>query len=178
MKNLETERLILRKWLVSDAEMAYSNWATDEEMHKFVSWPIHKSINETENLINNWIEEYNNVSYNWVVEIKNIHEIIGNIAVGKVNKKQNTCDLGYCYGSKFWGNGYGTEALRAVAEYLLNDENFHLVEAAHVSNNPASGRIMQKAGMHKDGELRERRLSKIDNKYYSLVWYTILKEEL
>lgn len=178
MKRLETERLILRKWEFDDAEQAYTNWATDEEMHKYVSWPIHKDINETKDLLNIWIKEYENNSYNWVVEIKDTHEIIGNIAVGKVNKKQNTCDLGYCYGSRFWGKGYGTEALRAVIEYLLKEEKIHLVEAAHVSNNPASGRIMAKAGMHKDAELRERRFSKIDNKYYSLIWYSILEEEL
>lgn len=178
MRDLESKRLIVRKWKNEDSEMAYHNWATDEKMHETVSWPIHKNIEETKKLIENWINEYESGSYNWVVELKDTHEIIGNIAVGKVNKKHNTCDLGYCYGSKFWGRGYGTEALRTVIEYLLLEEKFHLVEAAHLSNNVASGRIMQKAGMIKDGELRERRLSKTDGNYYSLIWYSIMKEDL
>ena len=120
MKRLETERLILRKWEFDDAEQAYTNWATDEEVHKYVSWPIHKDVNETKDLLNIWIKEYENNSYNWVVEIKDTHEIIGNIAVGKVNKKQNTCDLGYCYGSRFWGKGYGKKLFEAGIQELKN----------------------------------------------------------
>lgn len=178
MKNLESKRLFIRKWRYEDFKTAYSNWASDEKMHERVSWPIHKDEEETKKLIENWIHAYENEIYNWAVELKETHEIIGNIAVGKVNKKHNTCDLGYCYGSRFWGQGYGTEVLRTVIEYLLLEENFHLVEAAHISSNPASGRIMEKAGMHKDGELRERRFSSSDGKYYSLIWYSIMKEDL
>lgn len=39
-------------------------------------------------------------------------------------EKHSTCELGYCYGSKYWGNGYATEALRAVIEYLLKECDF------------------------------------------------------
>ncbi len=69
----------------------------------------------------------------WVVEIKNTHEIIGSISVMTALEKHSTCELGYCYGSKYWGNGYATEALRAVIEYLLKECDFYLVEARHIS---------------------------------------------
>ena len=74
--------------------------------------------------------------------------------------------------------GYATEALRKVIEYLLLECEFHLVEAHHAGYNPASGRVMQKAGMKKDAELRERRLDKNTGKYTTQVYYSILKEEL
>ena len=177
-KRLETDRLILRKWNIDDVEQAYNNWATDIEMHKYVNWPIHRSIDETQTLITSWIKEYDEGLYNWVVELKDNHEIIGNIAVGKVNKQNNLCDLGYCYGSKYWGNGYATEALKAVLKYMLNDCEFHLVEARHYETNPASGKVMGKAGMKKEAILRERRKNKNTGNFDNLVVYSIVKEDL
>ena len=56
MKNLgtiriETERLILRRFVIEDAEDMFNNWASDNEVTKYLSWPTHKSINETEDYI-------------------------------------------------------------------------------------------------------------------------------
>ena len=50
---LETERLILRKFKIEDAEAMYNNWATDPECNKYLSWDLHKNIEETINRINN-----------------------------------------------------------------------------------------------------------------------------
>ena len=57
--------------------------------------------------------------------------------------KSGIAEVGYCFGSKYWGHGYATEALRAVIEYLLNEAGMYLVEARYISGNPASGRVMQ-----------------------------------
>lgn len=92
--------------------------------------------------------------------------------------KYVSCEIGYVYGSKFWGNGYATEALRKVLEYLLVDCDFHLVEATHYESNLASGKVMEKAGMIKDGVLRERRLKKNSEEYDNLVVYSMTKSDL
>jgi len=112
-----------------------------------------------------------------VVELKDTHEIIGSIGEVEKNLKDNTIALGYCYGSKYWNHGYGTEVLRKVIEYLLNDEKFYLVLANHISINPASGRIMQKAGMKYDATLRERHVNS-DGTRSDILCYSIKKEEL
>ena len=85
---------------------------------------------------------------------------------------------GYVFGSKFWGKGYATETLKIVIEYLIKECNFHLVEAKHHASNPASGRVMEKAGMKKDGILRERRKNKLIDGYDDLVIYSITKSDL
>ena len=77
-----------------------------------------------------------------------------------VNKRYLTAEVGYCYGSKFCGNVYGTEALRMVIEYLLNECNFYLIETRHISGNSASERIMEKAGMAKDTNLKDRTINR------------------
>ena len=57
-KTLETERLILRKFTIKDTEGMFNNWATDSETNKFLSWPLHKSVDETKEIISKWISKY------------------------------------------------------------------------------------------------------------------------
>lgn len=177
-KTLESNRLILRRFLLEDAEEMYNNWATDSECCKFLAWNIHKNIDETKSVIQSWINAYDKGSYNWIVELKDTHEVIGSISAVSISQKHLTAELGYCYGSKYWGKGYATEALRAVIEYLLNECDFYLIEARHISGNPASGRVMEKAGMHKDAVLRDRRINKYTGERNDSVIYSIKKDEL
>lgn len=174
---LETERLILRRFNENDYKGMYDNWASDLETNKYVSYKPHQNYEETKQIINDWISEYENGWMNWVVELKENHEIIGNIEVIAKSKKHNNCEIGYTYGSKFWGKGYATEVLKRVIEFLLFDCDFHLVEARHHASNPASGRVMEKARMKKDGVLRERRVNKLMDGYDDLVIYSITKAD-
>lgn len=174
---LETERLILRKFKIEDAEAMYNNWATDPECNKYLSWDLHKNIEETKSIIQMWIDQYDKGSYNWVVELKDTHEIIGNISAVHIHKKDLNCEIGYCYGSKYWGKGYGTEALKRVIEFFLNDCSLHLVEARHISGNPASGRVMEKSGMKKEAMLKDRRINKYTKELNDLIVYSITKKD-
>ena len=176
-KTLETERLILRKFTIQDAEGMYNNWATDSNTTKYLNWNPHENIYETRDFIAKKLSNYENGLYSWVVELKDTHEIIGSIGEVEKHLKDNTIALGYCYGSKYWNHGYGTEALRRVLEYLLIDEGFYLVLANHISINPASGRIMQKAGMKYEAILRERKVNS-DGTRADVLCYSIKKEEL
>lgn len=175
---LETDRLILRKFKMEDAEGMYNNWATDPETCKFLSWNVHKNLEETKNVIANWIEKYNKDSYNWIVELKESHEVIGSICDNGFNRRHQVIDIGYCYGSKYWGNGYATEALRKVIEYLLINEKFYIVTANHRSSNPASGKVMEKAGMKKEAILRDRKYDILTNERFDMIYYSIEEKEL
>ena len=174
-KRIETERLILRKFDISDAPGMFYGWSSDENVTKYVSWNAHTDIAETVDIIENWIKRYDANSYNWVVELKNTHELIGNISAISVSKKHHNCEIGYCYGSKYWNRGYATEALKAVIHYLLYDCEMHIVEAKHHSINSASGRVMEKAGMIKEAVLTGRRYHAETNSYCDLVCYYIAK---
>ena len=172
-KTIETERLILRRFTVSDAEGMFYGWASDEKTVKYVNWSKHKSIDETAAILQAWIQDYDKNSFNWAVELKESKELIGNISVISVSKKHNNCEIGYCYGSRYWNRGYATEALKAVVEYLFSKADMHIIEARHRSTNPASGRVMEKAGMKKEAVLTERRLCKDTNTYCDLICYYI-----
>lgn len=172
-KTLETDRLILRKFTFSDAEGMFHGWASDEKTTQYLSWSPHRNIEETQDLIVNWIGRYDDNCYNWVVELKNTHTLIGNISAISVSKRHHNCEIGYCYGSQYWNQGYATEALKAVIHYMLYDCEMHLVEAKHISLNPASGKVMENAGMIKDAVLRDRRYHAPTDTYCDLVCYSI-----
>lgn len=175
---LETEHLILRKFKIDDALQMYNNWATDPECNKYLSWDLHKNLEVTKEYIQGVIDSYEDGTYKWVVELKETNELIGSISAVKLRKKDLNCEIGYCYGSKYWGNGYATEALRKVIEFFLDDCGLYLVEARHLKGNPASGRVMEKAGMKKEALLRSRRINKYTNELDDLIVYSITKDEL
>lgn len=55
---LETNRLILRPFEISDAEMMFNNWASDEEVTRYMTWNYHESIETTKMILSNWAHEY------------------------------------------------------------------------------------------------------------------------
>lgn len=178
-KTLESDRLILRKFTLDDVDGMYNNWGKDPEVSKMLYWDVHTNKDITFNIITDWIEKYENpFTFRWVVEVKETKEIIGSIDVVRCKIKDETCEIGYCYGSKYWGLGYGSEALKRVIVFLINEVGFRLVEAHHISDNPASGIVMKKAGMKKDAILRFRAINKYTNKINDLIIYSIIKEEL
>lgn len=80
-----------------------------------------------------------------------------------------------CYGSKYWGKGYATEALIAFIDYMFHEAMVDKVIACHKINNPASGRVMQKAGLHYDATLKGYRVDKGTDNRVDLVCYSIDK---
>ncbi len=178
-KTLETDRLILRKFNLDDVLPMYNNWGSDYETSKALTWDVHSSPDVTKEVISNWISKYDTEFYfNWVIELKDTKEIIGNIEVIKISKRDEMCEVGYCYGSKYWNKGYGTEALKASLNFLLTDVGLRLVEAKHIVENPASGRVMEKAGMIKEATLRERMFNKHTKNVNDIIIYSITKNDL
>lgn len=177
-QQIETQRLILRRFKPSDAKHMYKNWAVDSEVCKFLSWNPHKDLSETEHIVEGWIKDYeNDDNYNWVIELKDISEAIGQISLMHVNEKYSSCSVGYSISRLFWGKGIITEALKAVIDYLFKEIGMNRIEASHNTLNPASGRVMQKSGMKLEGIIRQPKVDKY-GKFYDLALYSILKSDL
>ena len=87
-KTLETDRLILRKFTPEDAEDMYENWASDPEVTKYLTWPVHTSVDVTKKLLEIWVQRYrDDNSYNWAIEYKETGRVIGNISVVKLKSR-------------------------------------------------------------------------------------------
>lgn len=155
-EKLETKRLILRKLSPDDAENIFKNWASDDEVTKYLIWESHKNLEITKEYLKNAVEEYENPkNFNWCIELKSIGEPIGTISCKNLDENVKKIEVGYCIGRRWWGNGIAAEALRKVIDFLIFKVGVNRVEAYHDVRNFASGRVMQKAGMKIEGLLRE-----------------------
>ena len=153
-QQLETHRLILRRFRAEDAEDMFRNWASDPEVTRYLTWPAHGSVEITRMVLADWISRYDDGSFfNWAIVLKETGEVIGNIAAVSVFEPLETAELGYCLGRAFWGHGIMPEALRAVNVWLLETAGLRRIIAHHDVNNPKSGRVMAKAGMTFEGIL-------------------------
>lgn len=172
-----TDRLILRRLTKNDAYKAFENWCNRDGVDRYVLWKKHENIDITLMQYEKWVLEYDNPkTFRWIVELKKDGNVIGTIDVANNYLKYGTCDIGYCYGDKFWGRGYASEALKAVIKYLFEEVDADLICAEHMSNNPASGKVMKKAGMKYEGILRSRVIDK-NNIRNDLISYSITKDE-
>ncbi len=174
---LETENIILRPFTVSDAEGMYTNYATDEKVIRFLSWPLHESVDASRALLEDWCKEYEKPDYyNWAIVLRDINEVIGGISVVNKDDEVSQTEIGYCIGSKWWHKGYTSEAARAVTEFLIKEVGVNRVYARHAVENPNSGGVMRKIGMTYEGTLRKN--AKCNAGVADMCYYSILASEL
>lgn len=147
---LETKRLFLRRFVVEDAKAMFENWASDSENVRYVTWDPHPNPQVTQASIERWLLHYQEENtYKWAIcKKEDPKQVIGDISVVSQDPQKEICEVGYILGKNFWGQGIMTEALKAVLHFLLLEVGFKEVKAKYVSLNPASGRVMEKAGMH------------------------------
>ena len=176
-RTLETDRLILRKFTMADAQDMFDNWASDPEVTKYLTWPTHTGVDVSEKVLEDWISHYDEPDfYNWAIEWKRTGQVIGNISVvGQTHDGTDSADIGYCLGKAFWGQDIMPEALKAVIRFLFDSEGFRRVAACHDINNPNSGRVMEKAGMREEGVWRGA--GKNNSGIHDMVWHAILRDE-
>lgn len=156
-QSIETPRLLLRPFTLDDAEPMFRNWASDEAVTKHLTWPPHASVEVSKAVLTDWIAHYPEPAfYNWAIVLKeNGPEPIGSIAAVQIQEKTRCASMGYCVSRAHWGKGIMVEALSALIGFFFDEVGINRVEADHDPNNPASGRVMQKAGMVHEGTMRQ-----------------------
>lgn len=155
-QRIETDRLILRRYVIEDADAMYKNWASDSEVTKFLTWQPHSSVDVSRSIIVDWLKEYSDEKYyQWAIVLKaNGNEPIGDISVVQMNEDISMVHIGYCLGRAWWRRGIMSEALKAVMDFMFDTVEVNRVEARHDPRNPNSGKVMQKCGMKYEGTLR------------------------
>lgn len=155
-KRLETERLILRKFELSDTQNMFDNWASNPNVTKFLIWQTYTNTDDVRAYIQSRIDSYaNDNSYEWVIEYKENHQAIGSIGVVDFKEYINCALIGYCLGEEYWHKGIMTDVLNRVIKFLFEEVGVNRIEATHDVNNPNSGKVMEKCGMKYEGTLRQ-----------------------
>ncbi|MBQ5951772.1 MAG: GNAT family N-acetyltransferase [Lachnospiraceae bacterium] len=154
-KTIETERLILRRLTLDDADAMFRNWASDPDVTRYLTWPAHESADITRMLLSAWVPEYEKAEYyQWGIEPKSLGEVIGTISVVHWNENTRAAYIGYCIGTPWWHQGIMTEAFRAVIDFLFDEVKCERIVAQYDTNNPHSSMVMKKCGMSFEGIMR------------------------
>lgn len=173
--DLYTRRLHLRPYRPEDWRAMFDNWAGDPEVTKYLSWGPHASPEVTKGILEMWVESYVSPTvYRWGIEKEG--ELIGDIAVTLWREEEESCEIGYCLCRRFWNRGLMTEALNRVIHYLFETVGFHRVAICHDVQNPASGRVMEKCGLKKEGVFRGMKKRK-DGSWMDVAYYAILSDD-
>lgn len=153
---IETDRLVLRKFNSSDAQAMFNNWANDPEVTKFLMWPAHKSVEVSESILSEWIKGYSDEKfYQWAIVFKeNGDEPIGTISVVHMNEEIDMVHIGYCIGRRWWHKGITSEAFKGIIPFLIEEVGVKRIESRHDPRNPNSGKVMLKCGLKYEGTLR------------------------
>jgi [ribosomal protein S5]-alanine N-acetyltransferase len=156
-KKLETDRLVLRRFVIEDADAMFNNWANDSEVTKYLMWPFHKSVEISRNVLSDWTNQYaKDDYYQWAIILKeNGDEPIGSIAVVHKDDDVKMVHIGYCIGKRWWKQGITSEALAALIRFLFEEVGVNRIESRHDPRNPNSGKVMVKCGLKYEGTLRE-----------------------
>jgi [ribosomal protein S5]-alanine N-acetyltransferase len=149
---LETSRLHLRMPVLNDVQAIFRKYAQDPQVTKYLIWRPHDNINLTREYIQNCILAWNTgTAFPWVIVRKNDNEVIG---MFELRIDQFCADFGYVIAREYWGSGYATEVTKAVIEWAIAQDSIYRVWATCDIENIASARVLEKAGMQREGVLR------------------------
>lgn len=144
---LETERLILRRFVETDGTDIYQNYASDPMVARYVTWNAHESAADSM-LYAKCSHEGMFGAYQWAIVLKETGRVIGSVGLVEADEAAHTGEFGYVIGRNWWNRGIVTEAMREMLRYLYLEQGFLLITGQHDVRNPASGRVMEKCGFH------------------------------
>ena len=146
LRELQTERLRLRRLSFDDVYDYYERLGSDGEVSKYMLFEPHQDIGETLALIEEALVRYEEENfYRWGIE--NGDGLIGVIELLRFDEENDSCSFAYMLGKQWWGQGYATEAVLEVFRFAAEELGVKKITADHMAPNAASGAVMRKAGM-------------------------------
>lgn len=101
--------------------------------------------------------------------------LVGAIGLKDIDDVHSHAELGYWIGVDWWGKRIATEAARAVVAYAFDCRGLNRVAAHHLVRNPASGAVLERIGMRREGVLRQRVLK--EGRFEDVVLYAMLRSD-
>jgi RimJ/RimL family protein N-acetyltransferase len=148
----ETERLVLRRPRLDDAEAIFANYAHDPEVTRYLTWAPHLDVSQTRAFMASCLAAWEaGTAYEWALTRHGDDTVIGMVALRLNGHK---ADLGYVLARAYWGQGLVTEAVQAVVDWACAQPEIYRVWAVCDVHNPASARVMEKVGMVYEGTLK------------------------
>ncbi len=172
---LETERLLLMEFVKNDSEELFK-MRSDERVLKYLDRDPHKSIEESELMIEGMIKTFNNKEgINWIIRKNDTMHVIGYIGFWRMRKEDVRAEIGYAMNPEFWSNGYMKEALSKVIDFGFNEFCLHSIEANVNPANISSIKLLEKFGFKKEAYFKEDYF--YNGKFYDTEIYSLLESD-
>ena len=151
---LETKRLTLRVPKLSDAADVLI-FRGDPIVQKYDDPAIH-SIEESEAFIKELLDEYRTQEgISWAVALKDQGTVIGCFGLHHWDQYHRRAEAGYGHAHAYWGQGFGSEALKAIVGYGFEKMNLNRIYARTIADNYESVRLLERNGFQREGTQRK-----------------------
>lgn len=173
---LNTERLFMRSLNINDAEVLFK-YRSDSVANQYQGW-IPATINDSVKFINNRISstiDEVNTWFQFAIIKKENNELIGDIGIHFFDKDKYQVEIGFTLDKNQQGNGYATEALKEVINYLFDKLTKRRIIASIDPRNHKSINLVSRLGFRKEAHFKESVL--LNNKWFDDTVYALLKDE-
>lgn len=148
---IETERLLLRKIKMADAQDMY-DYASRSEVTRYLLWYEHPDLGFTKRYIAYLDTQYRaGKFYDFAIIERESKKMIGTCGFTRLDEEKKMGEIGYVLHPSFWGRGYATEAVTAIIRFGFEKMGLCRIEGRYMANNTASCRVMEKCGMKLEG---------------------------
>lgn len=172
---IETERLILRRMRLDDAEDLFA-YGSDPEVTRTTTWDTHLSIDDSRTFLTWVLEQYERGEHaGWGIEHKEDGKFIGTVGFVMFSDSGYVGEIGYALARPYWGQGITTEAAKAIIRFGFDYLGLHRIQATCRADNVGSYRVMEKAGLRFEGIMRGRRYVK--GRFDDIRMYGILRSD-
>ena len=171
-KEIDLNRILLRPFEMKDVNDVF-DYASDEEITKFLTWNPHQNIQETESLLKNVFTKYDEKTFRWTIVYKKNNKVIGSIDAIRFNLERESAEIGYVLNRAYHNQGLMSEAFKGVIDYLFNDVDLKEIRACFELGNEASKKVMGKCGLKSENLIIERTLPLKDNKKVFVSYYAL-----
>ncbi|MBI1813969.1 MAG: GNAT family N-acetyltransferase [Deltaproteobacteria bacterium] len=149
---IRTARLLLRPPRLDDAAAIFHAYTRDPDVTRYLVWTPKQSVSEVGDFIRRSMAAWSAGSqFPWVITL---HGSSGPIGMIDLRMAEHAAEIGYVLARAEWNKGYMTEALRAVIDAAIALPGIYRVWATCDIDNVASARVLEKAGMLREGTLR------------------------
>jgi [ribosomal protein S5]-alanine N-acetyltransferase len=154
-ERFETARLLLRRPVMADARPMFENYCADPEVTRYVLFEPHTDIATTRAFLRRCAGVWQRgTAFPWVLASRATGKLVGGIEIRPEPGSPHRIEVGYVLARPYWGQGYMTEALRAVSDWALHQPGVRRVWAECDLENVGSARVMEKSGFEREGVLR------------------------
>jgi RimJ/RimL family protein N-acetyltransferase len=176
--DIETKRLMLRKFKDSDAE-TFFRYRTNPEvaLYQGEGWVNYKFEQAVE-FVKEQMNAEPGIPDTWfqiAIELKDNRSLIGDCAIHTLSHDENQVEIGFTLSPMYQNKGFGAETVKYLLEYIFNVLNKHRVIAISDVRNRNSIKLLEKIGMRKEGHFIKNAWNK--GEYTDEYLFALLKEE-